>query len=279
MKYKALLSMLILAMSVCLGSCGTAPEESTPAESIQSSEVEQPSEIESSSVWIGLQSAGNARQLGGISAANNRTIKQNMLLRTSEFAGLTDKEEELLTNEYGLAHMIDLRDELEAASSPDPIIEGVQNHHLIVWPRAVRERIIEDSTTDQGFDSELYIRNYYTAFALEPAAIAAYRKMFEVLLENEEGSVLIHCVHGKDRTGIAVTLILSALDVQWEAIEREYLLSNTAYPGSVSVSSLKFYKKVIEENYGSIESYLKAEMNLDGNALTALREKYTVSAQ
>jgi protein-tyrosine phosphatase len=99
--------------------------------------------------------------------------------------------------------------------------------------------------------------------------------MFETLLKNETGSVLIHCVHGKDRSGVAAALIFSALDVAWSVIEHEYLLSNTPYPGSVDISSLRYYKSVIEKNYGSIEKYLETEMKLDENALEALREKYT----
>jgi protein-tyrosine phosphatase len=121
----------------------------------------------------------------------------------------------------------------------------------------------------------LYIKKYYTVFALDPAAIEAYKSMFDVLLQNETGSVLIHCVHGKDRSGVAAALILSALDVAWNVIEQEYLLSNIAYPGSTDISSLRYYKSVIEKDYGSMEKYLEAEMNLDENDLMALREKYT----
>jgi protein-tyrosine phosphatase len=225
--------------------------------------------------WIDLQTIQNARQLGGYPTKNNRVVKRNMILRTGELALLSHTDKNLLVNEYRLSRIIDLRDEIEAADNPDPVIEDVQYHHFIVWPREVRNRLIQECTTAQGFDSELYIKKYYTAFALEPAAIIAYKKMFEALLDNESGSVLIHCVHGKDRSGVAVALIFSALDVEWKVIEREYLLSNTAYPGSVDVSSLRYYKSVIEKNYGSIEKYLETELNLDENDLIALREKYT----
>ncbi|TWH56038.1 hypothetical protein DesLBE_0225 [Desulfitobacterium sp. LBE] len=69
-----------------------------------------------------------------------------------------------------------------------------------------------------------------------------------------------------------VALVLSALDVEWDVIEQEYLLSNTAYAGSVDISSLRFYLSVIEENY------LRDEMALDENDFITLREKYTISA-
>ena len=223
-----------------------------------------------SDTWIDLHSIANARQLGGYPTKSNRVVKQNMILRTGELASLSNADKNLLVNAYRLRHIIDLRDEVEVADNPDPVIEGVQYHHLIVWPREVRLRNIQESANNAEF-----IINYYTAFALEPAAIKAYKKMFDVLLKNEAGSVLIHCVHGKDRTGIATALILNALDVEWNVIEQEYLLSNIAYSGSVHISSIRHYKSVIEKNYGSIEKYLEAAMNLDQNDFRTLRDKYT----
>ena len=252
MKYEKNIIWVIVVISTCFQSCTKG--EKPPF----------------SDKWIDLQSVQNARQLGGYPTKSNRVVKQNTLLRTGELSFLSNTDKYLLVNEYGLAHIIDLRDEIEVADNPAPVIEGVQYYNLIVWPREVRIRNSQESANNAEF-----IINYYTAFALEPAAIEAYKKMFEVLLKNETGSVLIHCVHGKDRSGVAVALILYALDVEWKVIEQEYLLSNIALPESVDIFSLRYYKSVVEKNYGSIDKYLEIEMNLDENALTALREKYT----
>jgi len=223
-----------------------------------------------SDIWIPLQSVQNARHLGGYPTKNNRIVKYNTILRTGELVSLSNVDKYLLVHEYRLAHIIDLRDEIEVEDNPDPAIEGVQYHHLVVWPREVRIRNSLESA-----DNAEFITNYYTSFALEPAAIKAYKTMFEVLAENKTGSVLIHCVHGKDRSGVAAALILSALEVEWKVIEQEYLLSNIAFPGSVDISSLRHYKNVIEKNYGSIQRYLEAEMKMNENVLAILREKYT----
>lgn len=235
------------------------------------------SETETTDTWINLLSIQNARQLGGYVTQSGNIVRYTAILRTGELASLSDADKELLVNVYKLSHIIDLRDELEVQDNPDTDIEGVQSHHLILWTREVRIRLIQESTTNQGFDSALYTKSYYTAFALEPAAIEAYKKMFAVLIENEDGSVLIHCVHGKDRTGAAVALILSALDVEWDIIEQEYLLSNKSYAEGVDISSLRHFKSVIEENYGSIKNYLEVEINLNENDFISLREKYTIT--
>jgi len=42
-----------------------------------------------------------------------------------------------------------------------------------------------------------------------------------------EVPVLVHCAAGKDRTGIAIALLLAVLDVPHETIIEDYLLTNT----------------------------------------------------
>jgi protein-tyrosine phosphatase len=39
--------------------------------------------------------------------------------------------------------------------------------------------------------------------------------------------VLVHCAAGKDRTGIAIALLLALLDVPHETVIEDYLLTNT----------------------------------------------------
>jgi protein-tyrosine phosphatase len=42
-----------------------------------------------------------------------------------------------------------------------------------------------------------------------------------------EVPILVHCAAGKDRTGIAIALLLTVLDVPHETIIADYLLTNT----------------------------------------------------
>ena len=43
----------------------------------------------------------------------------------------------------------------------------------------------------------------------------------------KHGALLFHCTAGKDRTGMAAYLILSALGVEQKIIMEDYLLTNT----------------------------------------------------
>ena len=55
-----------------------------------------------------------------------------------------------------------------------------------------------------------------------------YARMFEALLEQQEGGFLVHCSAGKDRTGFACALILHALGVPEQTVLEDYLLTNSA---------------------------------------------------
>lgn len=248
MKKSVLFTAIIVLISIVFQSCAV--------------------ELSFTSSWIDLEGGENARQI----TVNNNP---NVILRTGELFGLTDSDKKLLVDEYQITHIIDLRDEVEVEYYPDPIIDGVEYHHFNVWRREVRLRNIEESTIDGVTDSDLFIEKYYTVFAFDPNAIEAYQNMFAILLETETGSVLIHCTHGKDRTGIAITLILYALGFDWDEIEREYLLSNAVYAGSVDISWLRYYRNIIIQKYGSMEKYLETEIGLDDNNLRILRKKYS----
>lgn len=60
--------------------------------------------------------------------------------------------------------------------------------------------------------------------------MSATRALFSNLLRGE-GSVLYHCTAGKDRTGVATALILSALGVPRERTLTDYELSNRYFTG------------------------------------------------
>jgi protein-tyrosine phosphatase len=54
----------------------------------------------------------------------------------------------------------------------------------------------------------------------------SYEKVMEVVLDQSNWPILIHCNAGKDRAGVAVTLIMEALGVDRETIMDEFLLTN-----------------------------------------------------
>jgi protein-tyrosine phosphatase len=52
------------------------------------------------------------------------------------------------------------------------------------------------------------------------------QKLMDLVLDQSNWPILIHCNAGKDRAGVAVTLIMEALGVDRETIMEEFLLTN-----------------------------------------------------
>ena len=132
---------------------------------------------------------------------------------------------------------------------------------------------------------------------------AEIRSLLDILLAQPEGeAVLFHCSGGKDRTGVATAVVLSALGVTREDIEADFMMSNTlkdpdnaavkiaaevnevrgtSMPAKAVWPSLgvrkayldEFYKSVTED-YGSVDGYLRDGLGLTDTDLQALRARY-----
>ena len=51
-------------------------------------------------------------------------------------------------------------------------------------------------------------------------------ELLQLLLNTEEGSTLLHCFAGKDRTGISAAVILTILGASKDDIAADYLKTN-----------------------------------------------------
>lgn len=92
---------------------------------------------------IGLEGVSNARQLGGYTTEDGRTVKDGVLLRTGALSGATEADIDRLVNEYNLGYVVDFRTSSEIASALDPEIDGVEN----IWCS-----VLEESSDDEASD-------------------------------------------------------------------------------------------------------------------------------
>jgi protein-tyrosine phosphatase len=255
---------------------------------------------------LGLTGAPNARDLGGVSAADGRTIRSGLVFRAPALGRLTDPDVAALAR-LGLIDLLDLRhgSEIEMAP-PDRLPAGPQVAHIPIFDPA-HPVFTYVSAVLLGHDL-----NRYAALAAEgtPAAMLAIyrwfvrdpaaRNGFGTALRRiaaASGPLLYHCSAGKDRTGWLTALLLGALGVDRPAIVEDYLLTNEVTAADVDkvIDLLNARKGVppdvlrpvldaapeyldaafaqVDAEFGGLDRYLRAGLGLDDDELAALRRR------
>jgi protein-tyrosine phosphatase len=80
-----------------------------------------------------------------------------------------------------------------------------------------------------GFSREEIHATFIEMYAAIPLEnMTEYSALFTQILASDTAPILVHCTAGKDRTGIAAALILSALDVPRSTIMEDFMLTNEA---------------------------------------------------
>ena len=281
---------------------------------------------------IGLVGIRNARELGGYPAGDGLSVKKGVFLRTAKLSSGTEEDLGRLRDVYKLAEIIDLRsaDEINGSQEnsmysgstepdPDPVIEDVKYINLPVLDmRKQLEKSAELYASlnkeelkkmdivqilTLSIDAGIIGDEMYNDFVFEEAGKKNYSLMFRELLSLDEGrSVLFHCTQGKDRTGIAAMLILSALGVPEDMIVEDYMLTNEfnseliekermmlEKSGRVPPEKQRSYIMALDgverstmtnviarlkERYGSVINYIVKELGISESELEQLREKY-----
>lgn len=266
---------------------------------------------------IGLTSVGNARELGGYKTADGKTVKHGALIRTAALSDASDEDIQKLKNDYNLYEVIDLRMDREVEAKPDPEIADVKNLQLrIMDEQATAEKMSKLSKedlesldmTDKMSQLTLAVKagvvgdQMYIDFLSGDQGKESYRQMFEELLAVPEGkSLLFHCTQGKDRTGCAAMLILSALGVDEDTIIKDYTLTNTfnskliegerqmliekGYEGEQLETMMRAMDEVdpqymrnaldwMKETYGSVIGYINQELGITDEQIETLKGLY-----
>ena len=177
---------------------------------------------------IKLKGLRNARELGGIVTKYGK-VKQGKLLRSPALDTVTPNDIEILTKQYNLATIIDLRTDREVEERRDLEIPNTRNLHMPIFnerfPGITHEKQEEYDDAFDNFEvdlSRLY-KGMVTGEFLEK--ISEIVKTIINLPENEY-SVLFHCTAGKDRTGIIAAILLLVLGADKETIIEDYLYTN-----------------------------------------------------
>lgn len=267
---------------------------------------------------IGLTGVENARQLGGYIGADGRAVRDNVLIRCGRLTYATDDDKQKLAD-LKLNIVIDLRDEKEIAIEPAPEMNNVEYIHIgIIDDDCFQNKSDALKTSAEAVKASLshpenaYMAmaemglgydNVYKLFLERPIGRAGYRLFFDRLLaQSPDKAFLWHCTYGKDRTGCAAALILSALGVSRKDILDDYEATNifeaeligkiksaakkltdndeiverVGYLAGVKREYMEKTLSYLDEKYGSPIGYLNNVLGLSESDIFSLRRKYLV---
>ncbi|WP_344737596.1 tyrosine-protein phosphatase [Microbacterium awajiense] len=187
-----------------------------------------------------LEGAQNFRSLGGLPLRGGGTTTDGVLYRSDALSTLTDAGLTALGSS-DIGAVVDLRTDAERAMAPDllpdrpmrtvslPLLEGAAPGLAQQIPAGtqISPEMIRQALAAMPALSDLYVSMLQgggTSFAHIAQLVAGSAG-------STEPAVLIHCTAGKDRTGVAVALILDVAGVERDAIVADYAVSETYLAG------------------------------------------------
>ena len=176
----------------------------------------------------------NFRDAGGHPGTGGRTVRRGRLFRGSSLHAASDDDLAKLAG-LGVGLVFDLRSRDEAAGRPDRLPPGVRYRRepaVISMDENPRESLDWDALIDYLGSSEEALADYesfqYGVYAEMIRRPQAFQALLGELLEaprNPAPGVYVHCSAGKDRTGVAIAIVLRLLGVSRADTLADYLAS------------------------------------------------------
>ncbi|HZJ50140.1 MAG TPA: tyrosine-protein phosphatase [Actinomycetota bacterium] len=164
----------------------------------------------------------NIRDLGGLPTADGGATRFGAIVRADSIRQLSDAGWEALVD-YGVSRIVDLRFDSELAADP-PQELPVELVHVSVLPDADSNHWTEiDALGDAAPDAATATSGVYLEFLVRFGA--SFARAVEAVAAAPEGAVLIHCLGGKDRTGLVSALLLRLAEVPIAEVAADYALS------------------------------------------------------
>jgi protein-tyrosine phosphatase len=260
---------------------------------------------------IHLKGTTNTRDIGGYQTRDQRTLRWRQIIRSEKLSKLTANDFQKL-EEIGIKTVIDLRTERERRKDPTVWLgdNPPQFHHFPIgrsnsdFFNAQRKMMQRNRFTEKQARKHM-VEGYRMIAEVGPPS---YQKMLDLVLDQANWPVLIHCTAGKDRAAVAVALLLEILDVDREIIMEDYLLTNevgrseekaailakeSRKSGSgkivrgpsakawfpivgVQPEMLEAFYATVDEKYGSMDALL-TEMGVDQEARSAFTASFTTA--
>lgn len=171
---------------------------------------------------IALEGTSNFRDAGGYETNTGEHVRWGVIYRSGALFRLTQGDWSWMS-ERRIAAICDLRSLEERELAPTQWLGG--DHTAHVGEAYPAERILgrrARTPAEHGAGVGEMEESFYAVFAdlLGPSFGAIFKA-----LGDGHTPIIVHCTAGQDRTGLAIGLLLSALDVPREVILEDYVLS------------------------------------------------------
>jgi protein tyrosine/serine phosphatase len=228
-------------------------------------------------VWDGCL---NVRELGGLPTRDGGTTRPGAVVRADSVRQLTDDGWRALV-EHGVRLVIDLRGDDERAEDP-PAELPVEILHVPFFEASEaewREIAAElDAAAAAAPDVATATRDVYLLFLERFRANVA--AAVRAVAHAPEGAVVVHCVGGKDRTGLLSAFLLHLAGVDDAVVAVDYALSEERlrprheawFAAAGSEEELERLRRIAQtpaasmtgvfeelgRRYGGVEAYLRS---------------------
>lgn len=241
---------------------------------------------------VGLAGGHNFRDFGGYPTIDGRHVRRGMLFRSGVMAHVDEQDASMLRS-LGIVTICDLRTLDERRRQPT------------AWPGPATEILADDGAASTATLHAILAEPGATGEDMTAAMVELYaelpfkhRSMYGLLLRRlAEGHapLVVNCSAGKDRTGVAVAILLRALGVAPALVEEDYLASNhlidlprlladsgyrnlhrnqpdlTSAMMAVTPAYLAAAFEAMEARSGSFEAYLSNALEIDAGDLARIR--------
>lgn len=174
----------------------------------------------------------NIRDLGGMKAADGRSIISGRLVRCGNLSELSENDRDMFAAMTDT--VIDFRSDGERREKPDLEIPGIRYLHV-----PIVDSLTAGITREAAADREVFVRfgaepdkarqymcDMYHVFANSDMATAQYGVFIRLLMQQGKKAFVWHCTAGKDRAGVGSVIIEEILGVPRDDIINDYLMTN-----------------------------------------------------
>lgn len=180
-------------------------------------------------VWDGCV---NVRDLGGIRTEDGGVTRSGQVIRSDNVGALTDAGWRAL-EDHGVDRIVDLRWPEEKAEDPPRSVD-IEVVHVSVLGPTLEGGLDFLRTLDAHVDAVDDVADHYAWSYVE--FLERNRERFGqaiAAVADAPGPVVIHCMGGKDRTGLVAALLLRLVGVALEDIGHDYSLSAENLAGTL----------------------------------------------